>query len=165
MKTQFGLALLAVAVLVPATPSHAQDAHSTPKFSHPKEITNVYLPLSSLKQDILEGTEKGHPLRVERTVKPGSKTFNVNGQTVEAMIVEDREFINGDIEEVALDYFAQDDNGTVYYLGEDVDNYKDGKVVGHEGAWLYGKDTQKMGVVMPAANHASRPVSTSAREP
>ena len=150
MKTQSIFVLLAIMVLFPVLRSHAQDSHSTPKFSHPKEITNVYLPLSSLKQDILEGTEKGHPLRVERTVKPGSKVFNINGQDVEAMIVEDREFINGAIEEVALDYFAQDDNGTVYYLGEDVDNYKDGKVVAHEGAWLYGKDTQKMGVVMPA---------------
>ena len=64
--------------------------------------------------------------------------------------MEDREFINGQIEEVALDYFAQDDDGTVYYLGEDVDNYKDGKVVAHEGAWLYGKDTQILGVIMPA---------------
>lgn len=150
MKTRFVFALLAVAVLTPAMRSHAQDSHSTPKFSHPKDITNTYLPLSSLKQDILEGTEKGKPLRVERTVKPESKTFNVNAQEVEAMIVEDREFINGKIEEVTLDYFAQDDDGNVYYLGEDVDNYRDGKVVEHEGAWLYGKDTQKMGVAMPA---------------
>lgn len=28
---------------------------NTPRFSHPREITNPYLPLSSLKQDILEG--------------------------------------------------------------------------------------------------------------
>ena len=150
MKTMSIFAVLASVVLVPGLGSHAQESHSNPKFSHPKEITNPYLPLSSLKQDILEGTEKGKPLRVERTMKPGGKTFNINGQDVEAMIVEDREFINGAIEEVTLDYFAQDDDGTVYYLGEDVDNYKDGKVVAHEGAWLYGKDTEKMGVVMPA---------------
>src|SRR3981189_2098747 len=74
----------------------------------------------------------------------------MNGQEVEALIMEDRETINGQLEEVALDYFAQDDDGTVYYLGEDVDNYKDGKVVAHEGAWLYGKDTQILGVIMPA---------------
>ena len=150
MKTRFQFALLAVAVVVPATRIPAQGLHASPKFSHPKKITNTYLPLSSLKKDILEGAEKGKPLLVERTVKPGSKTFNINGQDVEAMIVEDREFINGEIEEVTLDYFAQDDDGTVYYLGEDVDNYKDGKVGDHHGAWLYGKDTQHMGVVMPA---------------
>ena len=50
---------------------------------------------------------------------------------------------------MTLDYFAQDDNGTVYYLGEDVDEYKDGKIVGHEGAWLFGRDTQSPGILLP----------------
>jgi hypothetical protein len=149
MKTQSLIMVAAATFLIPAM--GAQDgSNAALKFSHPKDITNTYLPLASLKQDILEGTEKGHPLRVERTVKPGSKTFSINGQDVEALIMEDREFINGQIEEVALDYFAQDDDGTVYYLGEDVDNYKDGKIVAHEGAWLYGKDTKILGVIMPA---------------
>jgi hypothetical protein len=138
-----------VTFLIPAM-SAQEGSNPALKFSHPKDITNTYFPLASLKQDILEGTEKGKPLRVERTVKPGSKTFSINGQDVEALIMEDREFINGQIEEVTLDYFAQDDDGTVYYLGEDVDNYKDGKIVAHEGAWLYGKDTKKLGVIMPA---------------
>jgi hypothetical protein len=120
-----------------------------PRFRHPKEITNPYLPLSSLKKDILEGTKKDKPVRVERTVKPGSKTFNLNSHDVEVMIVEDREFISGEIEEVTLDYLAQDD-GTVYYLGEDVDNYKGGKVISHDGSWLYGKDTHQMGGAMPS---------------
>ena len=64
--------------------------------------------------------------------------------------MEDREYAGGKLAEVTLDYFAQADDGTVYYLGEDVDEYKDGKVVGHSGAWLLGKDTQKPGVLMPA---------------
>src|SRR3981081_3765605 len=113
MKTRLLHVLAAAMVLVPEM--SAQDhSNPAPKFSHPKDITNSYLPLASLKQDILEGTEKGHPLRVERTVKPGGKIFSINGQEVEALIMEDREFINGQIEEVALDYFAQDDDGTVY---------------------------------------------------
>ena len=121
------------------------------KFSHPTEINHPYLPLSSLKQDILEGTEGGKKTRVERTARPDlHKTFKVGDQTVEALVVEDRAFENGQLEEVALDYFAQDDNGTVYYLGEDVDEYKDGKVTGHEGSWLTGKDTPVPGVIFPA---------------
>jgi hypothetical protein len=63
--------------------------------------------------------------------------------------MEDREFENGKLSEITLDYFAQADDGTVYYLGEDVDEYKDGKVVGHSGAWLYGKQTKIPGVLMP----------------
>jgi len=125
--------------------NHAQD--STPRFSRPQAITNPYLPLVSLKQDVLENPSG----RVERTAKPDvHKTFRIGGQTVEALVVEDRDYENGKLTEVTLDYFAQDDAGTVYYLGEDVDEYKDGKVVGHGGTWLWGKDTQQPGVLMPA---------------
>lgn len=121
------------------------------KFSHPRDITNPYLPLSSVKQDILEGTEDGKKTHVERTAKPEiHKAFTVGDQTVEALAFEDRETEDGKLAEVTTDYFAQDDNGTVYYLGEDVDEYKDGKVAGHEGGWLVGKDTPAPGVIFPA---------------
>lgn len=121
------------------------------KFSHPRDITNSLLPLAYLKQDILEGTEAGAKVRVERTLLPEQhKTFTISGQTVESLVMEDREFKNGALEEVTLDYFAQDDEGNVYYLGEDVDEYANGKVTGHEGAWLLGKDTQNPGVIIPA---------------
>jgi hypothetical protein len=118
-----------------------------PRFSHPQAITNPYLPLASLKQDVLEN-ESG---RVERTAKPElHKTFRVGGQTVEALVVEDRDYENSKLTEVTLDYFAQDDDGIVYYLGEDVDEYKGGRIVSHGGAWLWGKDTPHPGVLMPA---------------
>ncbi len=120
------------------------------KFSHPRDITNPYLPLASLKQDILEGKEGGKTVRIERTAKPDLlKTFKIGKQTVESLAVEDREFENGELSEVAMDYFAQADDGTVLYLGEDVDEYKNGKVAGHTGAWMFGKDTKTPGVLMP----------------
>ena len=103
------------------------------KFSHPRDITNPWLPLSELKQDILEGTEDGKKVHIERTAKPDvHKTFPLGKQTLDSFAVEDREWEDGQLAEVALDYFAQDDDGTVYYLGEDVDEYADGKVVSHE---------------------------------
>ena len=120
----------------------------TSRFSHPREISNPYLPLASLKQDILENKSE----RVERTARPEiHKTFQIGGQTVEALTVEDREFnANGELTEATLDYFAQDDDGNVYYLGEDVNTYKHGEISGHGGAWLFGKDTKKPGVLLPA---------------
>jgi hypothetical protein len=134
----------------------AQAANGKPvvaslKFSHPRDITNPYLPLVYLKQDVLEGREGGKRARVERTALPRkNKTFKINGQTVAALVVEDRAFEDGQLAEVAMDYFAQDDEGTVYYLGEDVDEYENGKVKSHEGSWLLGKNTQTPGVIMPA---------------
>lgn len=133
------------------TAAAGKKVSATLKFSHPRDITNPLLPLAYLKQDILEGTEAGAKVRVERTLMPDKhKTFKFAGQKVEALAMEDREFKNGALEEVTLDYFAQDDEGNVYYLGEDVDEYENGKVTGHEGAWLLGKDTQTPGVIIPA---------------
>src|SRR5213593_416395 len=40
------------------------------RFSHPRDINNPYLPLASLKQDILEGKEGAKTVRIERTMKP-----------------------------------------------------------------------------------------------
>jgi hypothetical protein len=121
---------------------------ASPKFSHPCAIDNAYLPLGSLKQDILESGSE----RVERTARPEvRRTFQIGGQNVEALAVEDREFDSaGNLNEATLDYFAQDDEGNVYYLGEDVNTYKSGKISGHGGAWLLGQDTQKPGLLMPA---------------
>jgi hypothetical protein len=118
------------------------------QFSHPREITNPYLPLASLGQDILQNENE----RVERTARPDlHRTFQIGGQTVEALTVEDREFnANGELTEATRDYFAQDDDGNVYYLGEEVDEYAGGRVVGHPGAWLLGRDTTTPGLLMPA---------------
>lgn len=128
--------------------SSATGQMAPPKFSHPRDITNPYLPLESLKQDILENKSE----RVERIARPDvHKTFQIGGQTIEALTVEDREYTaSGDLTEATLDYFAQDDDGNVYYLGEDVNTYKNGKVSGHSGAWLLGKDTKIPGVLLPA---------------
>lgn len=148
MNRAISFILVAVATLMEVSTSGAQVAGA--KFSHSMQITNPYLPLADLKQDVLEGTEKGKPIRIERTAMPGSKVFKVLGTDVQAMIVEDREFLAGQLSEVTLDYFAQDDEGNVYYMGEDVNNYKNGKVVAHRGAWLYGKQTHRLGLIMPA---------------
>jgi hypothetical protein len=150
MKTSTHLYVTALFVAVCTSAWSANRPLDSLKFSNPRNITNPYLPLASLKQDILEGTEGGHKVRIERTAKREvNKTFTINGKPVESLAVEDREFKDGELEEVALDYFAQADDGTVLYLGEDVDEYKDGKVAGHSGAWLFGKDTQTPGVIMP----------------
>jgi len=138
-----GFWLMAVRASPPPTPVRLT-------FSHPTAITNPYLPLTSLHQDILTGTDGGKPARVERTTRPGTRRFRVNGQAVAAMIVEDRDFAAGELAEATRDYFAQSDDGAVYYLGESVDEYRHGKIVGHGGAWLTGEHGARPGVLMAA---------------
>jgi len=140
-------ALLAAAGCVSMNPVDRSQS-PLPVFSHPQQITNPYLPLASLKRDVLENQSQ----RVERTARPDvHKTIQIGGQAIEALTVEDREFnAGGELIEATRDYFAQDDDGNVYYMGEDVDEYKNGKITGHSGAWLFGRDTRKLGLLMPA---------------
>ena len=65
-------------------------------------------------------------------------------------MLEEKVFANDELIERALDFFAQHDDGTVYYFGELVDNYENGKIVDHDGSWLAGKNGAEPGIVMPA---------------
>jgi hypothetical protein len=69
---------------------------------------------------------------------------------VECRVVEERETKGEQLVEVSRNYFAiSKRTNNVYYFGEDVDMYKDGKVAGHGGSWLSGKDGAKFGLLMP----------------
>jgi hypothetical protein len=84
--------------------------------------------------------------RVEKTVL--NETKMVDG--VECRVIEEREWKKGKLAEVSRNYFAiSKRTNSVYYFGEDVDVYKDGKVESHDGAWLSGKDGAKFGLMMP----------------
>lgn len=69
---------------------------------------------------------------------------------VETRIVEEKEFHNGMLAEISRNFFAIDTvTNSIYYFGEEVDIYKDGKVVNHEGAWESGVDGAHFGLMMP----------------
>ena len=82
-------------------------------------------------------------------------TITVLGETkvvdgVKTRVVEERETKNEKLIEVSRNYFAIDKTtGDVYYFGEDVDTYTDGKVTGHGGAWLAGVDGARFGLMIP----------------
>ena len=82
------------------------------------------------------------------TVTVLNETKVIDG--VETRVVEDREMKNGQLIELTSDYYAIDSvTNDVYYFGEDVDTYRNGKVTGHEGAWLSGVKGAKFGLMMP----------------
>lgn len=69
---------------------------------------------------------------------------------VRTRVVEERETKGGKLVEVSRNFFAiSKRTNSVYYFGEEVDIYKDDKVVGHEGAWLAGVNGAKFGLMMP----------------
>jgi hypothetical protein len=116
-------------------------------------VANPYVAFAAVRRAVYEGeevdAESGEKvaLRVESTVREG--TTKVAG--VEVLVVEVRDYEDGELVEETEDYYAQDRSGAVYYLGERVDEYEDGELTGHGGQWLAGEDGNRAGVFMPAA--------------
>jgi len=149
------LAIMAAATLTgvalaadPAPPP----ASTAPVFSAPTRIDNRYLPLTRFRRCELRGTtDDGTRERSVKTLLSTRKRFTVDGAAVDAVTIRDNAYEDGRLVESTLDYYAQADDSTVYYLGEQVKNLHNGKVVNTKGTWLYGRDTDRLGVAMPAA--------------
>jgi hypothetical protein len=83
------------------------------------------------------------------TVTVLADTQEVDGVTTG--VLEERETKNGNLVEISRNFLATDKNtGDVYYFGEDVDNYKNGKITNHEGAWRAGMSGARFGLMIPA---------------
>jgi hypothetical protein len=82
-------------------------------------------------------------------------TFTVLNQTrkvgeVTTRVVEEKEEVNGEVTEIAQDFYAMDqETGDVFHFGENVDAYEKGKVVGHTGTWMAYKNGAKPGLLVP----------------
>ncbi|MEX0651654.1 MAG: hypothetical protein WD186_06455 [Actinomycetota bacterium] len=120
-----------------------------PTFSNPTSITNPLFSRDTISQIIQLGAEGKDKLRFEITYLPDTKLIKWNGQRVETRVTHFVAYMNGRILEVATDFYAQADDGSVWYFGENVDNYENGVIVDHEGTWLAGKDGPP-GMIMPA---------------
>jgi len=134
---------------LPIAPSSARVDLARPSFSNPTSITNPLNPISALSRVVLLGSEGGLPLRVETTLLPYTKIIDLDGQPVEALVSQYIAWIDGRLAEVAIDWYAQADDGAVWYLGEDVFNYANGVVAETEGTWLAGEDGPAA-MIMPA---------------
>lgn len=114
-------------------------------------IDNAYFPLAGGKTFIYEGdTEKGLE-HIEVVVLP--ETREVMG--IAATAVRDTVTVDGVLIEDTIDWYAQDSDGNVWYMGEDVTNYDGGVATDKSGSWEAGIDGALPGIVMyadPAAH-------------
>lgn len=109
-------------------------------------ITNPYFSLpiglkTHSKGETKDGTE--------------SITINISGETKEVMgvktlVYEDKVLLDGELIEDTKDYLAQDKEGNVWYFGEDVNNYENGKLKDHHGSWTAGVNGALPGIWMKA---------------
>jgi len=144
----FGAIILvasAAIALVAAQPAARQDFRSTfdvNKTSLADRGQNTYFILEpGYRQHFLHGSDT-------LIVSVLDDTKVVDGVTTR--VVEERETKSGELAEVSRNYFAIDrTTGGVYYFGEDVDEYKNGKIASHGGAWLSGVNGARFGLMMP----------------
>ncbi|HEY9374955.1 hypothetical protein [Streptomyces sp.] len=134
---------------LPLAPSADRVDLAKPVFSRPTVITNPLHPSTKVQQVIYGGQVDGKPFRTEFTLLPDAKTIELDGRKVPVRTLQYMALSDGRIVELALDWFAQADDGSVWYLGEDVFNYDDGVVADTEGTWLAGK-TGPAAMIMPA---------------
>ena len=120
-----------------------------PTFSSPTDVTNPLFPVSAQRSVLLLGEVDGGAFRTEVTLLPETRTITWEGQTIKALVSQYVAHLDGRLIEVAYDFYAQADDGSVWYLGEDVFNFADGAIVDTHGTWQAGIDGPAA-MIMPA---------------
>ena len=71
-------------------------------------------------------------------------------RTITTRVVQEFETADGELVEISRNFFAVcQPTRDVYYFGEEVDIYEDGRIVSHDGAWLAGRRGAEPGIIMP----------------
>jgi hypothetical protein len=151
-------ALVSASVLVLGMISNevrASVPSGTPTFSNPLQIDNTFFPFQPGGGKVYLGSEHGTKTEARDLYLTDTRRFKLNGATVQCHILQEVFYENGELVESSDNYFAQADDGTVYYFGEVVDIYENGVIVSHEGSWLVGGPTRSSDP--PEAGAATKP--------
>jgi len=115
-------------------------------FSNSTIITNPYYPATPGKKYIYEGqTDEGF----ERVEEQRLNTTKTN-MGITCIVSNFKGYVNGELVEETWDWYAQDNEGTLWYFGEEVNNYQNGTLSDHGGSWEAGVDGAQPGKIMPA---------------
>ena len=98
--------------------------------------------------------QPGRILKLTHGIDTLTVTILPDAQVIDGVttgVLEERETKNGKLVEVSRNFMAtHKTTGDVYYFGEDVDNYKNGKITNHESAWRAGTNGARFGLMIPA---------------
>jgi uncharacterized membrane protein YkoI len=126
-------------------------------FDHPTKIDNEWLPLKPGMRYVYKGTtiddeNEAVPHRVEINVTDLTKVID----GVRSVVTWDLDFSDGDLVEAELAFFAQDNDGNVWRMGEYPEEYDDGKFE-EAPAWIAGIEDAKAGISMRAKPQTGTP--------
>lgn len=109
-------------------------------------VDNSYFPVLVGAKYVYEGNTEEGIERIEIMVLPENRTV----MGIRATVLRDKVFLNGQLVEDTYDWYAQDKDGNVWYLGEDVKNYENGQLKDTAGSWEAGVDGALPGIIMYA---------------
>ncbi len=117
------------------------------KFTNSTNITNPWAPFKLGKKYIFEGeTEDGLEKVIEQRLNTTKKILGIT-----CIVVNVKEYLDGKLIEETFDWYAQHNDGTVWYFGEQVNNYNpNGTLKDHAGSWEAGVDGALPGIIMLA---------------
>jgi hypothetical protein len=142
-----GLWMAELALACPTYSAEAFDPEIKAEAFSTDITKNPYFSLPIGSKFVLEAKTDEGAERTEILIPGWTKTV----MGIETLVYWDRVYRDGELIEDTRDYLAQHENGDVWYFGEDVDNYEDGKLSDHEGAWLAGVGGAKPGIWVKAA--------------
>lgn len=127
--------------------------YNADKFSTPLRIDNKWLPLRPGTQLTLQGVSKvtGRLLGHTVTTTITDLTKVVNG--VKSRVIYEVDRAHKQKAEAELAFFAQDDKGRVWNLGEYPEEYEDGEFVGAPSTWIAGLNGAEAGIHMLGSPH------------
>lgn len=110
-------------------------------------VDNAWFPLKPGVTYIYRGVEEDGHLRDVFTVT--HRTITIEGVT--CRVIRDKVYVEGRLRETTRDYYTQDEDGNVWYFGEDTAELsKSGKVTSREGTWRTGRHGAEAGIFMEA---------------
>jgi len=141
---------LALVALLVSPPGQAKNEPYNPVIDPENFTTKIHNPFLPLKPGTVYTyrgvTDGGQELN---TVEVTHSTRVLMGvKCVE--VIDTVFFIEGALEELTHYWYAQDDQGNVWYFGEDSKEFANGEVVSTAGSWLAGMDGGLPGIVMEA---------------
>ena len=127
-------------------------AHFNAKnFPHHPRVDNKWFPLMPGTNFVVDGIVVDgtvtHRHRIVTTVTDLTKMIN----GVRTVVVFDRDFDDGELQESELAFKAQDRAGRVWNMGEYPEEYADGQLIGAPSTWVSGIAQARAGVGMQAA--------------
>jgi hypothetical protein len=139
--------ILTAAIAAGSCSDSGTGPNNTPPFDPANFLTGVTNPFFSLTPGTInyyEG-ESGGTVQTD-SAEVLNETRSILGVT--ATIVHDRVYSEGVLVEDTFDWYAQDKEGNVWYLGEDTKELENGQVVSTEGSWEAGVNKAVAGIIM-----------------